>query len=163
MNSKSVIATATIAGSFAAALTMIASPLFAGPKPPQPTMDKCFGIAMKGRQRLRGRPRHHLRRHCERRLPRQRLEVRPEGNLRDDTDTKGQGFARANQVLTGQRSARRCACASYFFAAGLHHPHGDARQAPTFTAIFVGSHIEHISSRKIYSRRSLFQVGRSRL
>ena len=48
MNSKSVIATATIAGSFAAALTMIATPAFAGPKPPQPTMDKCFGIAIKG-------------------------------------------------------------------------------------------------------------------
>jgi uncharacterized membrane protein len=48
MDSKSVIANATIAGSFAAALTMIAAPLFAGPKPPQPTMDKCYGIAMKG-------------------------------------------------------------------------------------------------------------------
>ena len=48
MNSKSVITTATIAGSFAAALTMIAAPAFAGPKPPQPTMDKCYGIAMKG-------------------------------------------------------------------------------------------------------------------
>jgi uncharacterized membrane protein len=48
MTSKSVIATATIAGSFAAALTMIATPVFAGPKPLQPTMDKCFGIAMKG-------------------------------------------------------------------------------------------------------------------
>jgi uncharacterized membrane protein len=37
-----------IAGSFAAALTMIAAPAFAAPKPPQPTMDKCYGIAMKG-------------------------------------------------------------------------------------------------------------------
>jgi uncharacterized membrane protein len=48
MNLKNVIATSTIAGSFAAALTMIATPAFAGPKPPQPTMDKCFGIALKG-------------------------------------------------------------------------------------------------------------------
>jgi uncharacterized membrane protein len=48
MNSKSTIANATIAGSFAAALTMIAAPAFAAPKPPQPTMDKCYGIAMKG-------------------------------------------------------------------------------------------------------------------
>ena len=48
MNSKSVIANATIAGSFAAALAMIAAPVSAGPKPPQPTMDKCYGIAMKG-------------------------------------------------------------------------------------------------------------------
>jgi uncharacterized membrane protein len=48
MNSKNVFASATIAGSFAAALAMIATPAFAAPKPPQPTMDKCYGIAMKG-------------------------------------------------------------------------------------------------------------------
>jgi len=47
MNSKSVAANAKIAGSLAAALTMIAAPVFAGPKPPQPTMDKCYGIALK--------------------------------------------------------------------------------------------------------------------
>jgi uncharacterized membrane protein len=45
---KSAIASVTIAGAFASALTMIAAPSFAGPKPPQPTMDKCFGIALKG-------------------------------------------------------------------------------------------------------------------
>ena len=48
MNSKTALANATIAGSFAAALSMIAAPAFAAPKPPQPTMDKCYGIAMKG-------------------------------------------------------------------------------------------------------------------
>jgi uncharacterized membrane protein len=48
MNSKSITAAATIASAFAAALTMAATPAFAGPKPPQPTMDKCFGIATKG-------------------------------------------------------------------------------------------------------------------
>ena len=48
MNSKKVITAATIAGSLAAALTMIATPVIAGPKPPQPTMDKCFGVALKG-------------------------------------------------------------------------------------------------------------------
>ena len=48
MNSKNVIANATIAGSLAAALAMIAAPAFAGPKPPQPTKDKCYGIALKG-------------------------------------------------------------------------------------------------------------------
>src|SRR5258708_34572294 len=46
MNSKNAFANATIAGSFAAALTMIAAPAFAEPKPPQPTMDKCYGIAL---------------------------------------------------------------------------------------------------------------------
>ena len=48
MNSKSVTAAATIASALAAALTMVATPAFAGPKPPQPTMDKCFGISTKG-------------------------------------------------------------------------------------------------------------------
>jgi len=48
MNSKKVITTATVAASLAAALTMIATPVVAGPKPPQPTMDKCFGVALKG-------------------------------------------------------------------------------------------------------------------
>lgn len=47
MRSKVVITTATIAGSFAAALAMIAAAA-AAPKPPQPTMDKCFGVALKG-------------------------------------------------------------------------------------------------------------------
>jgi uncharacterized membrane protein len=48
MNSKSAFTAATIAGSFAAALTMAATPVVASQKPPQPTMDKCFGIALKG-------------------------------------------------------------------------------------------------------------------
>ena len=48
MSSKTALANATLAGSFAAALAMISAPAFAAPKPPQPTMDKCFGIAMKG-------------------------------------------------------------------------------------------------------------------
>jgi uncharacterized membrane protein len=48
MSSKSAFTTATIAGSFAAALTMIATAVAAAPKPPQPTMDKCFGVALKG-------------------------------------------------------------------------------------------------------------------
>src|SRR5262249_17847173 len=48
MGSKNVVSTATIVGSFTAALTMLTAPAAAGPKPPQPTMDKCFGIALKG-------------------------------------------------------------------------------------------------------------------
>ena len=48
MKSKDIIAAATIASSLAAALTMIAASAMAAPKPPQPTMDKCFGIALKG-------------------------------------------------------------------------------------------------------------------
>jgi uncharacterized membrane protein len=48
MNAKPVITAAGIASAFAAALTICAAPAFAAPKPPQPTMDKCFGIATKG-------------------------------------------------------------------------------------------------------------------
>jgi uncharacterized membrane protein len=47
-SSNNAFATAAIAGSLAAALAMIASAAFAAPKPPQPTMDKCYGIALKG-------------------------------------------------------------------------------------------------------------------
>ena len=48
MNAKYVMAQATLAGSLAAALAMVTAPACAAPKPPQPTMDKCYGIAMKG-------------------------------------------------------------------------------------------------------------------
>jgi uncharacterized membrane protein len=48
MNPRNAMSNATIAGSFAAALAMISAPAFAAPKPPQPTMDKCYGIALKG-------------------------------------------------------------------------------------------------------------------
>lgn len=51
MNSKNVVAatvTTTIVSSLAAALALVAAPASAAPKPPQPTMDKCFGIALKG-------------------------------------------------------------------------------------------------------------------
>lgn len=48
MNSRNIFTNATIAGSLATALAMIAAPSSAAPKPPQPTMDKCYGIALKG-------------------------------------------------------------------------------------------------------------------
>ena len=47
-DAKSVLSKATLAASFAAALALVASSAVAGPKPPQPTKDKCFGIALKG-------------------------------------------------------------------------------------------------------------------
>jgi uncharacterized membrane protein len=45
---KIAITAATLATSFAAALAMVADAAVAAPKPPQPTMDKCYGIALKG-------------------------------------------------------------------------------------------------------------------
>jgi uncharacterized membrane protein len=48
MTVKRQIAAATLASSFAAALTMLAAPALGAPKPAQPTMDKCYGVALKG-------------------------------------------------------------------------------------------------------------------
>lgn len=47
ITSKTTLAAATLAGSLAAALGMVAS-ASAGPVAPQPTMDKCYGISMAG-------------------------------------------------------------------------------------------------------------------
>jgi uncharacterized membrane protein len=47
MNSK--LTAAAIAGSFAAALTIAASPVFAGPVAEQPGKDKCYGVSMAGK------------------------------------------------------------------------------------------------------------------
>jgi uncharacterized membrane protein len=47
MNRRQFAATA-LAGSFAAALALSASPASAQPKPAQPAMDKCFGVALAG-------------------------------------------------------------------------------------------------------------------
>ena len=47
MKSKISITAATLASSFAAALAITGTAMGA-PKPPQPTMDKCFGIALRG-------------------------------------------------------------------------------------------------------------------
>jgi len=44
---KSALGTA-IASSLATALAMLTTPADAAPKPPQSTMEKCFGIALKG-------------------------------------------------------------------------------------------------------------------
>jgi uncharacterized membrane protein len=48
MTAKTPITALTLAGSLAAALTMIAAPAFTEPVKPQPTMDKCYGISLKG-------------------------------------------------------------------------------------------------------------------
>jgi uncharacterized membrane protein len=47
MKFKISITAATFASSFAAALAITGTAM-AAPKPPQPTMDKCFGIALRG-------------------------------------------------------------------------------------------------------------------
>jgi uncharacterized membrane protein len=48
MTAKSPITALTLAGGLAAALTMIGAPAFGEPVKPQPNMDKCYGISLKG-------------------------------------------------------------------------------------------------------------------
>ena len=48
MTVRKDITTATIAGSLAAAIAMLSAPAWGQPKPPQPTMDKCYGVSLKG-------------------------------------------------------------------------------------------------------------------
>ncbi len=48
MSTKTPVTSLALAGALTAAIALAASPGFAGPKPPQPTKDKCFGIALKG-------------------------------------------------------------------------------------------------------------------
>jgi uncharacterized membrane protein len=48
MINKTEITAATLAAAVASALTLLASSASAGPVPPQPTKDKCYGIALKG-------------------------------------------------------------------------------------------------------------------
>lgn len=47
MNTK--LTAAALAGSFAAALAIAASPAFAGPVAPQPGKDKCYGVSLAGK------------------------------------------------------------------------------------------------------------------
>jgi uncharacterized membrane protein len=48
MINKTEITAATLAAAFASALMLLASSASAGPVPPQPSKDKCYGIALKG-------------------------------------------------------------------------------------------------------------------
>ena len=48
MSSKTSSTSRALAGALSAALAMVASHGSTAPKPPEPTKDKCFGIALKG-------------------------------------------------------------------------------------------------------------------
>ncbi|VFU07334.1 conserved exported hypothetical protein [Methylocella tundrae] len=48
MTAKDKMASASLAGAFATALTLLASQASAGPAPAQPGKDKCYGVALKG-------------------------------------------------------------------------------------------------------------------
>lgn len=46
---KNTLTAATLAGSLAAAFTMISASAFAAPAPAQPNSDKCYGVALAGK------------------------------------------------------------------------------------------------------------------
>ena len=48
MNTKTQISAVSLAGAFATALYLLATPASAGPVAPQPGKDKCYGISLKG-------------------------------------------------------------------------------------------------------------------
>jgi len=48
MPSKTFMISLALAGALSTALAILAVPGSAAPKPPEPTKDKCFGIALKG-------------------------------------------------------------------------------------------------------------------
>jgi uncharacterized membrane protein len=48
MINKTEITAATLAAAVASALMLLGSSALAGPVPPQPTKDKCYGVALKG-------------------------------------------------------------------------------------------------------------------
>jgi uncharacterized membrane protein len=48
MTTKTAIGAATLAASLAAAMTLVAAQASAAPKAAQPSMDKCYGVALKG-------------------------------------------------------------------------------------------------------------------
>ena len=48
MSARTSVSSLALAGALTTALAMVAGPASAGPKPPEPTKDKCFGIALKG-------------------------------------------------------------------------------------------------------------------
>jgi uncharacterized membrane protein len=48
MSTKTAKTSLALAGAFTTALALAADPGSAAPKPPEPTKDKCFGIALKG-------------------------------------------------------------------------------------------------------------------
>ena len=80
-------AAAALAGSFAAALTIVAAPATAQ----NARQGEVLRRVARRQERLRRRRRHHLRRHVQGRLPGQRLEVRRQGHLRAMKTPKGKG------------------------------------------------------------------------
>ncbi|WP_036257230.1 DUF2282 domain-containing protein [Methylocapsa aurea] len=48
MTTKTQLTAASLAGALATALALVATNASAGPVAPRPSMDKCYGVAMKG-------------------------------------------------------------------------------------------------------------------
>ena len=85
------IAAAALAGSFAAALAIAASPAFAGPKPSAPTWTSAMASRSGENDCAAGAGTTCA--GTSGRLPGQCLEIRGQGHLRSDEDPEGHGLA----------------------------------------------------------------------
>jgi hypothetical protein len=96
MNAKTALTAASLAGSLAVALAL-ASAAKAGPAPMQPGADKCYGIALAGKNdcaaggRLRPPP----------------LEIRRQGQLRKHDDAEGPRHAEGDVIHVRRRRFAR--------------------------------------------------------
>ena len=105
-NAKNIPTAAAIASAFAAALNMIATPAFAGPKPPQPTMDKCFGVALKGDNDCAAGAGTTCAGTAVADYQGNAWKYVPKGTCEDDEDPEGHGLTRADKVLSYERGVR---------------------------------------------------------
>jgi uncharacterized membrane protein len=94
MSTKTVTSRA-LARAFTTALALAAGPGSAGPKPPEPTKDKCFGIALRGDNDCAAGPGTT----CAGTSAVDYQEIRREGYRRYHQDTVRQRLAAANQAL----------------------------------------------------------------
>ena len=102
---------AGLAGSLAAALSLLAAGASAQPKPEQPGMDKCYGVSLKGQNAVPPGP-APLARNGEDRLPGQCLEICRQGHLRDDRDAEGKWVAHAKKLSAAEASRKKRADSS---------------------------------------------------
>ena len=90
MNARSAITAAALAASLAGALATVAK---AGPAPAQPGADKCYGVALAGKNDCAAGAGTTLRRHLRRRLRSRALEICRQRHLRSHEDAEGPRLA----------------------------------------------------------------------
>jgi hypothetical protein len=107
MSTKTVVTSALLASAFATAMASMASaaPLTKDEAAAATAAhkEKCYGVALKGQERLCRRSRHDLSGYVDHRLPRKFLEICARRHLREHRSAWWQArLADADQVLTGK-------------------------------------------------------------